>query len=96
MTQPTWEIQRLERNTANGFVSAAEWKLTKGEGEAAKTIFGQVTFAGSATTPFSELTQEQVLGWVWQQVDKEQTESAMRTVWINEEIAQGLPWGNKE
>jgi len=91
-----WEITRLDQKTSNGFVNAADWKLTKQEGDTAKTIYGQVSFDGFLTTPFSELTQEQVLGWVWQQVDKAQTESAMRTVWINEEIAQGLPWGNKE
>ena len=42
--------------------------------------------SGSPYTPYADLTQDQVLGWVWaSSVDKEATEAA-----VNFQIAQAI------
>jgi len=42
--------------------------------------------AGSPYTPYADLTQDQVLGWIWASgVDKDATEAA-----VNQQIAQAI------
>ena len=51
---------------------------------------------GDAFTPFADLTKDQVLGWVWEDVDKDETESNVQKGidnQINPPIIQpDLPW----
>ena len=65
-----------------------------------KTEDGFVTTAhwteGSPEVPYEDLTQEQVLAWVWASgVDKDAVEAAVQAI-IDEQkapkIKQGLPW----
>jgi len=55
------------------------------------------TYSGSSFTPYDQLTQDQVLGWVWASgVDKDETEAQVQT-WLNEAINPPtvelpLPW----
>lgn len=87
-----WKITKLDRKTSNGFVTGADWTLSKTEGETVKIIYGKVGFDGQMNTPFHELTEEQILGWIWEQVSKTETEEKMKTVHINGVSPEGLPW----
>lgn len=94
-----WKITRLNRRTSDNFVHEAYWTLTKTEGDTAKTIYGIASFGGAVETPFEDLTEETVLNWIWQQVSKEETEAAMKTVLVNKQVptnSAGLPWGDDE
>lgn len=91
----TWKIFNLERRTSDNFVTVAHWQLSKTEEDTEKTIFGVCSFGGDATIAFAQLTENEVLGWVWQQVSRTETEQAMSTVLTNKEnpISQyGFPW----
>ncbi len=66
-----WKILQLDRNAADGGVNQAHWECT-GEDESDGTkglVYGSVSFAPDASAPdfkpFAELTQSDVLGWVW-------------------------------
>ena len=53
--------------------------------------------AGAPYTPFAQLTQDQVLGWIWSSgVDKEATQSALDTMIANQinpsVVSPKLPW----
>ena len=53
--------------------------------------------AGTAYTPFEDLTQDQVLGWIWSSgVDKDSAEAAVQTqidAQINPPVVRpALPW----
>ena len=55
--------------------------------------------AGTPYTPYAQLTQDQVLGWIWASgVDKDATQSALDTMIANQinppVIQPPLPWSN--
>jgi hypothetical protein len=54
--------------------------------------------AGSPFTPYDQLTQQQVLGWVWQQVDQTSVEAEVATkiaaIVAPPVVTPPLPWSN--
>ena len=94
----TWTISTLERETSNGFVTTAHWQATAVDGEHTASIYSTCSWAdGTVNTPYSELTQATVLGWVWANgVDKQATEDALAAQIALQKApvtASGTPWG---
>jgi hypothetical protein len=57
----------------------------------------QVSYAGGSFTPYENLTQEDVLGWIWANgVDKDTTEAAVEQMLQNQinppVVTPPLPW----
>jgi hypothetical protein len=95
-TQINWTIQQLDRKTADGFVTTAHWRCDASDGEYSAGVYGSAGFTGDLTTPYEDLTQAQVLGWVWESVDKAETEAnvlAQIEAQKHPTSASGLPWG---
>jgi hypothetical protein len=92
----TWTISQLDRKTADGFVTTAHWQATAVDGEHTASIYSTCSWAdGTVNTPYADLTQATVLGWVWESVDKQATEDALAAqieAKKNPVTAQGLPW----
>jgi hypothetical protein len=93
----TWTISQLERKTADGFVTRAHWQATAVDGEHTASIYSTCLWVdGTVNTPYSELTQETVLGWVWANgVDKQATEDALAANIALQKApvtASGTPW----
>jgi len=91
----TWKIVQLNRNTADGFVTTAHWTVTATDGDFSAHAYGSCGFDGELTTPYEDLTEEQVLGWVWEQIDKAEIESnlaAQINAQKNPITATGVPW----
>jgi len=90
-----WNIVQLDRNTADGFVTTAHWTCTATDGDYSESSYGSVGFSGELTTPYAELTKEQVLGWVWEQINKNEIEANL-TAQINAQknpvSVTGVPW----
>ena len=78
----TWKIVQLDRKTADGFVTTAHWTVTATDGDFSASAYGTCGFDGELTTPYEELTEAQVLEWVWGQIDKAEVESNL-TAQIN-------------
>jgi hypothetical protein len=94
----TWTISQLDRNTADGFVTTAHWQATAVDGEHTASIYSTCSWAdGTVNTPYAELTQATVLGWVWANgVDKTATEDALAAQIALQKApvtASGTPWG---
>ena len=103
----TWTIANLERNVADGGVTVAHWRVTEeetvGTGDDAVTYtassYGTVGFTPDADADgfvaYDSLTEEVVMGWVWTEVNQEETEAAL-TANIegqkNPVSADGMPW----
>jgi len=99
----TWTIAQLERNTADGGVTVAHWRVsaeeTVGEVTYSASAYGTCGFTPDATADgfiaFDALTEADVLAWVWESVDKDATESSL-TQKIeadkNPVTTTGLPW----
>ena len=99
----TWTIANLERNTADGGVIVAHWRVTAeetvGEETYTASAYGTCGFTPDASSPdfvpYDQLTEADVLAWVWSSMDKDATEAALAAK-IEEQKApatvSGLPW----
>ena len=95
----TWTINNLERQTSDGLVYNIHWSATAVDGDYSASIVNtQVLERGNSFVNYDTLTEETVLGWVWQKVDKEAVEAAL-TAQINAQkapvSANGLPWATE-
>jgi hypothetical protein len=92
----TWTISTLDREVSNGFVTTAHWQATAVDGDYTASIYSTCSWAdGTPTIPYADLTQETVLGWVWESVDKQATEDALAAniaLQKNPTQASGVPW----
>ena len=91
-----WTISTMEREVSNGFVITAHWQATATDGDYTASTYSTCSWAdGTPTVPYADLTQETVLGWVWESVDKQATEDALAAnieLQKNPVTAQGTPW----
>ena len=98
-----WMIAQLERNTTDNGVIVAHWRVTAEEtvGDVTYTAssYGTCGFSPDPTSPsfvpYEDLTEADVLAWVYESVDKDATEAAL-TANIEEQknpvTETGLPW----
>lgn len=90
-----WTVSQLDRNTADGFVTTAHWQCTATDGDYSASVYASCGFEGELSIPYDSLTEETVLSWVWEQVDKEATEAtvlAQVEAQKNPVSATGVPW----
>ena len=99
-----WTISTLERELSDGGVIVAHWRCTAsetvGEDTFSASSYGTCGFAYDASSPdfvpYDQLTESQVLGWVWADgVDKDATETALQAnidAQKNPTTADGVPW----
>jgi len=93
----TWTISQLDRQTSDGFVTTAHWQATAVDGEHSASIYNTCSWSdGTPTVDYADLTQEQVLGWIWANgIDKDATEAALEAqieLKKNPVQATGVPW----
>lgn len=93
----TWTIEDLERETTNGGVFNALVKVTSSDGTNTVEDVFKVGFTPNSTdsnyTPYSELTESQVLGWVQSMVNVDFINNAQDAVLRSKTVqASGKPW----
>jgi hypothetical protein len=82
-TQITWVIELLsvipQIDGKTDVVVTASWRCNGVDGQYLATAYGAASFTlsqGSSFTPYDQLTQDQVLGWCYENgVDKTATEA---------------------
>ena len=101
-----WIIEWMQASTQtiNGYtevVLTAGWRCNGTDGTYSASVYGTVSFpepeVDGAFTPYASLTQDQVLGWVWNNgVDKTSAEEAVAVQLanqVNPPVTQPpLPW----
>jgi hypothetical protein len=99
----TWTIAQLERNTSDGGVVVAHWRATAtetvGEDTFSASSYGTCGFTPDPTAPdfvpFDDLTEADVLEWVYAALDKDATEASLASQ-IEAQKAPvsiaGVPW----
>ena len=104
MTTITWVIERLDcvPQTAEGadYVVTAYWRCSGVDADYSGTVYATTSFPvvqGPSFTPYADLTEAQVLGWVWANgVDKDATEAAVEGQIEAQKnppiVAPKLPW----
>lgn len=92
----TWKIEQLDRLTSDGFVTTAHWRANAVDGEYTASVYGTTGWqAGTPEIPYANLTEENVLSWVWENIDKAATEAnltAQIDALKNPTTANGVPW----
>ena len=83
-TAITWSVTAMnclpvsQGNT--DVVETVHWTCSGTDGDYSGSVYStcQVPYTGGKFTPYDQLTQEQVLGWIWANgVDKDATEAAV-------------------
>jgi len=91
----TWTISQLDRQISDGFVTTAHWQAVATDGDYSASVINTCSWTGEPTVSYDSLTQDDVLAWVWQSVDKEAVEAALEAQIAEQKapkIASGLPW----
>ena len=95
----TWTIEQLDRNTADGGVTCAHWRVLEVDGDYSASSYGTVGFtpdpSASDFIPYADLTESTVLGWVQAKVDKDDTEAALAADIAEQKTpttSTGVPW----
>ena len=102
MSQPLWSIANLERNTEDGFVLTAHWRVSLTEFDCTASAYGTQSFNHDPDQtnfiPYDQLTEQQVLQWVWDAMGVDQVVEIQERLAkdIQEQIApktqSGVPW----
>jgi len=93
----TWTISQLDHQTSDGFVTTAHWQATAVDGDYSASTYATCSWSdGTPTVAYADLTQEQVLGWIWANgVDKDAVEASLAAqieAKKNPTTATGVPW----
>ena len=94
----TWKIVSLERKSADGFVTTAHWTCSDVDGEFSGSTYGSIGFDGELVTPYEQLTEEVVIGWVKAAMGEETVAAHEAAVAAQiadakePKVAVGTPW----
>ena len=95
----TWTIATCEHEVATGGITVAHWRVTAVDGDFTASAYSTAGFTPDATSPdfkpYDEVTEAEVLGWVWASVDKDETEASLASqieAQKNPTSEAGLPW----
>ena len=100
-----WTISSLDRSLPDGMVLTAHWRCTGTDGDHSGSVYSTCSFPAKDISdptfiPYDQLTEQQVLGWIWDGgVDKAATEAAVEAqinALKNPTQAAGVPWATTE
>lgn len=98
MTTYLWTIQQLDRLTADGFVVTVHYNVSATDGTYSVNTYGTVGYQeqpGETYTPYQDLTEAQVVGWVQTSLGKDTVEASLQSqidAQINPVQESGVPW----
>lgn len=92
----TWNVVQMDRLTADGFVVTVHYTVNAVDGEFTASTYGTVGYTEEgAFTPYSQLTEAVVVGWVKDSLGQETVEEALAAqieAQKNPVSESGLPW----
>jgi hypothetical protein len=92
----TWNVVQMDRLTSDGFVVTVHYTVNAVDGEFTASTYGTVGYTEEgAFTPYSQLTEAVVVGWVKDSLGQETVEEALATqieAQKNPVQETGLPW----
>lgn len=99
MANFVWSIPTTEHALADGGITVAHWVCRASDGDYSASSYGTAGFTPDASAPgfvaYDALTEADVLGWVWDAVDRDATEAALQAridADKNPVTANGVPW----
>ena len=98
MTTYLWKINDMNRTTDGGWVFTVHYTVSAVDGIYQASTYGTVGYTeqpGETYTPYEELTEPQVVGWVQTSLGKDTVESSLQSqidALKNPVQESGLPW----
>jgi hypothetical protein len=96
----TWNVVQMDRLTSDGFVVTVHYTVSAVDGEFTASTYGTVGYTEEgAFTPYSQLTEAVVIGWVKDSLGQETVEAALAAqieAQKNPVQVSGLPWSAAE
>jgi hypothetical protein len=99
MINYNWQVVQMDRLTSDGFVVTVHYNVSATEDDYSASTYGTVGFTEQPDeeyTPYADLTQEQVVGWVQDALNKDTVEASLAgqiEALKHPTQATGLPWG---
>jgi hypothetical protein len=98
-TEYNWTIDTCEHEVATGGITVAHWLVSAIDGDYTAGAYGSAGFTPDPDAPdfkpYDQVTEAEVLAWVWGSVDKAETEANLATQ-IEAQKAPatltGMPW----
>lgn len=92
-----WQITETNYQTSDKFIFQAHWTCVGVDGDYSASIINTASWqAGTPTIPYANVTQQDVLNWIWESgVDKDAAEASIAQqieLQKNPVQASGLPW----
>jgi hypothetical protein len=91
-----WNVVQMDRKSADGFVTTVHYNVSAVDGEFTASTYGTVGYTEEgAFTPYSQLTEALVTGWVQNSLGKETVEASLAAqidAQKNPVSESGLPW----
>ena len=94
-----WSVLNTDRKVPSGYIFCVHWQCTGADGDITSSVYATVSFEdGTPVIPYDDVTQEEVLNWIWANgVDKDATEASIaeRIETLKNPVeASGVPWAN--
>lgn len=94
-----WKIVNMERDASTGFVNTVHWTCSDADADGnAGSTYGSIGLEGELVTPYEDLTEEVVIGWLHEAMGEETVAAheAAVAAQIAEakapKVATGMPW----
>jgi hypothetical protein len=97
-TQFIWSVPQMDRLTSDGFVCTVHYNVTATDDTYSASTYGTIGYTqqpDETYTPYADLTQEQVVGWVQTSLGKDTVEASLQSqidLQKNPVQAAGVPW----
>ena len=92
----TWSVVQTDYNTSDKFITTVHYTVSAVDGEFTASTYGTVGYTEEgAFTPYSQLTEAVVVGWVQASLGKDTVEEALAAqieAQKNPVQESGLPW----
>ena len=92
----TWTISQLDRQTSDGLVITAHWRVDAVDGDYSAGSYGTVGFErGDTFIAYESLTEAQVIAWVKDKLEVADIEASLTAQIAAEKApttAAGVPW----
>jgi hypothetical protein len=96
MTTFNWQVVQTDYNTSDKFITTVHYNVSAVDGEFTASTYGTVGYTEEgAFTPYSQLTEAVVVGWVKDSLGQETVETALAAqidALKNPVSESGLPW----
>jgi hypothetical protein len=96
----TWSVVQMNRLTSDGFVVTVHYTVNAVDGDYTASTYGTVGYTEQPDeqyTPYADLTEAEVVGWVQESLGKDTVEAGLAAqieAQKNPVVESGTPWAS--